>query len=85
MNSPIQGSAADIIKLAMIGISRAIKESGIDARLILQVHDELIVEARPDCANRAAEILRTEMEHAVQTTVPLSVDISMGDNWLDAK
>lgn len=85
MNSPIQGSAADIIKLAMIGVSRAIKESGIDARLILQVHDELIVEARPDCAKRAAEILRTEMEHAVQTTVPLSVDISMGDNWLDAK
>lgn len=85
MNSPIQGSAADIIKLAMIGVSKAIKEAGIDARLILQVHDELIVEARPDCAERAAEILRGEMEHAVQTVVPLSVDISIGDNWLDAK
>lgn len=85
MNSPIQGSAADIIKLAMIGVSRAIKEAGIDARLILQVHDELIVEARPECAKEAAEILRREMEHAVQTRVPLFVDISMGDNWLDAK
>ncbi len=85
MNSPIQGSAADIIKLAMIGVSKAIKEAGIDARLILQVHDELIVEARPNCTEKAAEILRREMEHAVQTTVPLSVDISMGDNWLDAK
>ncbi len=52
MNSPIQGSAADIIKLAMIGVSQAIDEAGIDARLILQVHDELIVEARPECATQ---------------------------------
>lgn len=85
MNSPIQGSAADIIKLAMIGVSRAIKEAGIDARLILQVHDELIVEARPECVKEASAILRREMEHAVQTTVPLSADISVGENWLDAK
>lgn len=85
MNSPIQGSAADIIKLAMIGVSRAIKEAGIDARLILQVHDELIVETRPECVKEASEILRREMENAVQTTVPLSADISVGENWLDAK
>lgn len=85
MNSPIQGSAADIIKLAMIGVSRAIDEAGIDARLILQVHDELIVEARPECAKEASEILRREMENAVKTTVPLSADLSVGENWLDAK
>lgn len=79
MNSPIQGSAADIIKLAMINVSK--KLEAIDARLILQVHDELLIESSRDCAEKAMEILQTEMEKAVLLTVPLTVDISSGENW----
>ncbi len=85
MNSPIQGSAADVIKIAMIGVSRALREAGIDARLIMQVHDELIVEAKADCADLAAEILVREMENAVKTSVPLIADCGMGKTWYDAK
>ena len=85
MNSPIQGSAADVIKIAMINVSRALMEEGIDARLIMQVHDELIVEAHESCADRAAEILIREMENAVKVAVPLTADCGMGKNWLDAK
>lgn len=83
MNSPIQGAAADIIKIAMINVYRALNESKIDARLILQVHDELILEAHHDCAKQAADILKYEMENAVKLVVPLSVDIGIGDNWLE--
>lgn len=79
MNSPIQGSAADIIKVAMINVSNKLKD--IDARLVLQVHDELLIEAHRDCAEAAREILVTEMENAVKLSVPLNVDVSIGDNW----
>ncbi len=79
MNSPIQGSAADIIKLAMINVSEKLR--GLDARLVLQVHDELLIEASRDCAEQAMEILRAEMENAVKLTVPLTVDINSGENW----
>ena len=85
MNSPIQGTAADIIKIAMINTDRALREANIDARLILQVHDELIVEAARGCADKAAEILKREMESAADTRVPLSAEVNMGDNWYDAK
>ncbi len=85
MNSPIQGTAADVIKIAMINVSRALKKSGIDARLIMQVHDELIIEARADCAETAAEILVREMENAVKVSVPLTADCGMGETWYDAK
>jgi len=85
MNSPVQGSAADIIKIAMINVVRALRDEGLDARLIMQVHDELIVEASERDAARAAEILKREMEHTVETTVPMSVEISQGKTWLDAK
>ncbi len=86
MNSPIQGSSADIIKLAMINVSRALKDEGLDARLILQIHDELIVEASLDCAERASEILRREMENvAPSLTVPLTVDLQTGNSWYDCK
>ena len=85
MNSPIQGTAADIIKIAMINVDKALKEAGIDARLILQVHDELIIEAHKSCAEQALEILRKEMENAATLSVPLTADISIGSNWLDAK
>ena len=81
MNSPIQGSAADIVKLAMLGVSRKLNEEELDARLILQVHDELIVEASEKDAERAAEILREQMEGAVELSVPLTVDLSTGKRW----
>jgi len=85
MNSPIQGSAADIIKIAMIDVHKALNEAKIDARLILQVHDELIIECRKDCVEKASEILRNCMENAVETVIPLTADVSVGANWLDAK
>ena len=85
MNSPIQGSAADVIKIAMINVRRGLIEAGIDAHLIMQVHDELIVEAREDCADAAAEILVREMENAVKTNVPLTADCGVGKTWLEAK
>ncbi len=85
MNSPIQGTAADIIKLAMVRVHRRLSESGIDARLILQVHDELLIESHRDCAETARNMLKEEMEHAVSYTVPLDVDIHIGKNWFDAK
>lgn len=84
MNSPIQGTAADIIKLAMVAVDNRLKEEKLDARLLLQVHDELIVEASKSCADKAAEILKHEMEHAVELSVPLTVEISQGQNWYEA-
>ena len=85
MNSPIQGSAADIIKLAMIAVHRRLKESGMDAKLILQVHDELLIEANANCKDEALTLLREEMESAVKLCVPLDVSVAVGDNWYDAK
>ena len=85
MNSPIQGSAADIIKIAMINVEKRLRESGIDAKLILQVHDELIIEASRECADEARTILREEMEGAVDLPVPLTVDVEQGDCWFDCK
>ncbi len=83
MNSPIQGSAADIIKIAMLNVSKRLKESEIDAKLILQVHDELIIEACADQADEAARILKEEMEKAVELPIPLTVDLSIGDRWYE--
>ena len=85
MNSPIQGSAADIIKLAMINVERALRESGLDAKLILQIHDELIVEAAEKDAEQVKEILVSEMENAVKLSVPLSVEASIGKSWYECK
>lgn len=85
MNSPIQGSAADIIKIAMINVHRRLVQRGIDASLILQVHDELLIEANKDCADEAMTILVEEMENAVSISVPLEADAAMGENWFDAK
>ena len=85
MNSPIQGTAADIIKIAMVNTERALKESGIDAHLILQVHDELIVESNVSCMEKAKEILQREMENAVNLAVPLTVEIQSGKTWYDCK
>lgn len=85
MNSPIQGTAADLIKIAMVRVHNRLKREGLQARLILQVHDELLIEARRDCAERAMEILREEMENAAKLAVPLTVEIHAGDTWFEAK
>ena len=85
MNSPIQGSAADIIKVAMINVERALNESSLDARLIMQVHDELVVESSADCAEEAAQILKREMESAISMNVLLRADVGTGTNWYDSK
>ncbi len=85
MNSPIQGTAADVIKIAMLRVHKALAESGIDARLIMQVHDELIVESAKECAEEAREILVREMENAVSLSVPLAVEAGMGENWYAVK
>ena len=85
MNSPIQGTAADIIKIAMISTAKKLKESGLDARLILQVHDELLIEAHRSCADEALKILVNCMESAMECRVPLDVDAHIGNNWYEAK
>ena len=83
MNSPIQGSAADIIKLAMVNLTRRLAEGGYDARLILQVHDELIVECHRTCAQEVMRLMKEEMENTIQLPVPLTVDLSSGATWYD--
>lgn len=85
MNSPIQGSAADIIKIAMINTENALAKKGLSARLILQVHDELILESPLEEASEAAEVLRSEMENAVTLSVPLPVEVGVGKTWYDCK
>ncbi|MBQ8356779.1 MAG: DNA polymerase I [Clostridia bacterium] len=84
MNSPIQGTAADIIKIAMVRVDQMLKASGLDARLILQVHDELIVECHKKDAVTAREILVSEMENAVKMNVALKVGVAQGENWYDS-
>jgi DNA polymerase-1 len=84
-NSPLQGSAADLIKLAMVRIHRAIRERGLAGRMLLQVHDELIFEAPPDEVDALTELVRSHMENVVELQVPLVVDIGVGSNWLEAK
>ena len=84
-NSPLQGSAADLIKLAMVRIHRAIREQGLSGRMLLQVHDELIFEAPPEEVGAMTELVRTHMETVVELRVPLVVDIGVGPNWLEAK
>ena len=85
MNTPIQGTAADIIKIAMIKVRDRLMAEGLDARLILQVHDELIVECAQKDAERAKVVLKEEMEGAVTLSVPLEADVGIGKNWYDAK
>lgn len=84
MNTPIQGTAADIIKLAMVKVYARLKKELPEARLILQVHDELIVEAKECDAEKAAQILREEMENVAKLSVPLTADAKIGDSWYEA-
>ena len=85
MNSPIQGTAADIIKLAMIRVADVLKAAGMRSRLILQVHDELILEAPKDEAAQAQRLLKNEMENVMRLSVPLTVDVNVGENWRACK
>ena len=83
MNTPIQGTAADIIKLAMIKVFDRLEKEKLPARLILQVHDELIVEAEEDCAEQVAKLLKEEMESCIKLDVPLIADVKIGKTWFD--
>lgn len=83
MNTPIQGTAADIIKIAMIRVYRRLKKELPQAKLILQVHDELIVEAPEESAEQALNILKEEMQSAVKLSVPLLVDAKCGKTWFE--
>ena len=85
LNTPIQGSAADIIKLAMIQVDQYLKENYEDARLLLQVHDELIVQAREEDAQKIEEEMIRIMEEAVKLRVDLKVEASIGKSWLETK
>ena len=84
-NSPIQGSAADLIKIAMIRIHRVLASQKLTSTMILQVHDELVFETPPDELTALEALVRQEMEHAAELTVPLVVDIGMGINWVETK
>ncbi len=85
MNAPIQGAAADIIKIAMVKVHKRLLEEKLDARLILQVHDELIVETSIEDKDKAAAVLHEEMENAVKLSVPLTADVNEGESWYAAK
>ncbi len=84
INTTIQGTAADLIKLAMIKVNDSLARSGLPARMILQVHDELILEVRQDAADESAALLKREMERAYELSVPLVVDVAIGKNWDEA-
>ena len=83
MNAPIQGSAADVMKLAMINVDKALKKSGMDAKIVMQVHDELIVEVKDADVEKCKQLVKDEMEKAVSLSIPLTTDVTSGKNWLE--
>ena len=85
MNAPIQGTAADVMKIAMIGVHRELTERKMKSRLVLQVHDELLIEAYEEELEDVKKILKEQMEQAAQLDVPLEVDMHTGRNWYEAK
>ncbi len=84
-NAPIQGTSADIIKLAMVQLQQRLTESALPARLLLQVHDELVLEAAPEALETVLNLTRETMERAVTLSVPLVVETGVGPNWMEAK
>jgi DNA polymerase-1 len=84
LNAPIQGSAADIIKVAMLGVHRALTAEGLRSRMLLQVHDELVLEVAEGERERVEELVRREMGAAAQLSVPLEVSVGYGRSWDDA-
>src|SRR5262249_10762641 len=85
INMPIQGTASDIVKIAMLHVEEAFKREKLDAQMLMQVHDELLVECPADIADKVAQTLKREMENAVELDVPLVAETGIGDNWMDAK
>jgi DNA polymerase-1 len=85
MNTPIQGTAADIIKLAMVRLDERMREAGVKSRMLLQVHDELVFEVPPEELETMRVMVRETMESALALDVPLRVDVSEGSNWYEAK
>ena len=85
MNAPIQGTAADIMKIAMINVRDALKKNGLSSEILIQVHDELLLEIKNDEKDEVVKILQSEMENAYKLSVPLSVDLNTGENWYEAK
>ena len=84
VNAPIQGSAADIIKLAMIAVAKAMKEAKLKSKLLLQVHDELVFDVHESEITQMKELVKKEMEAAIELSVPMEVEMEIADNWLDA-
>ena len=85
MNSPIQGTAADIMKIAMIGVDQELRRKKLRSRIVLQVHDELLIEAWKEEAEEVKKILEDKMKHASQLKVSLEVEAQEGDSWFAAK
>ncbi|MDQ3648677.1 MAG: DNA polymerase I [Acidobacteriota bacterium] len=85
INMPIQGTASDIVKIAMLKVDEALRRENLRARMVMQVHDELLIEAPTEETERVAALLKREMESAVELDVPLKVEVGIGDNWMDAK
>ena len=85
MNAPIQGTAADVMKIAMLKVAKRLEKEAIDGEIVMQVHDELIIEVKESDAERCQRIVREEMEGACQFSVPLTVDVTVGSNWLEQK
>ena len=85
MNSPIQGTAADIMKIAMIAVDRELRKRGLSSRIVLQIHDELLIETANNEVEEVKEILTDKMKHAADLRVSLEVDAKIGDSWFDAK
>lgn len=85
MNSPIQGTAADIIKIAMICVDQRLRREGLRSRIVLQVHDELLIETWKEELEQVQSILATEMKRAAQLQVELEIDMKMGNSWFETK
>ena len=85
MNSPIQGTAADIIKIAMIRVDQRLRREGLRSRIVLQVHDELLIETWREELEQVQSILATEMKRAAQLQVELEIDMKMGNSWFETK
>ena len=85
MNTPIQGTAADIMKIAMINVYKKLKQENLKSKILLQVHDELLVETKKEEKEKVEKILKEEMENVIKLKVPLVAELSSGSNWYEAK
>ena len=83
MNAPIQGTAADIMKLAMLAVDEGLKSAGLDAKIVMQVHDELVIEVKDSEIELCRKIVKKKMESVADLSVPLTVDVTVGKNWLE--